>query len=131
MKKVISYKDEESSYSVTVYKANTEMGMRKTLLEELAQVDAAPVTDYKDIPSLSKRLVQTLLYPNLIACVIENEGFQQWPPSYEQFAGLPDKFVAEWERTVFEINAHWAPKPNLTKEQAEALQKKATNSTRD
>lgn len=128
------YQDEDGerqvhTYSVTLRSATAEMGMRMTLLEEVAKKEAPEIKDYDNLALLASRLTQTLLFPKLVACVVANEGFEQWPPTYEQFRNLPDKFVGEWERATYELNPHWVPHINLTKEQQEQLQKKVTNST--
>jgi hypothetical protein len=112
-------------FELTIGIADAESGMYRTLLIEQAQAEEKELKDM-DMKALSRRLLHTILYPSMIAAVIEQKGFAEWPVSFGEFKKLPEPFVMEWEQAVFSLNGHWQPK--LPEEPAK-VQKKQTNST--
>src|SRR3990172_4408689 len=99
-------------YKVTVTVADAEMGMYRTLLIEQAQAEedeaekTAPRSE-TNLKGFAKRLLHTILYPSLIAAVVDHEGFEIWPVPFTVFAKLPEPLVIEWETAVFDLNKHW------------------------
>ena len=120
-KKTVKYEN----YELTIGIANAESGMYRTLLIEQAQSQEAELKD-ADLKALSRRLLHTILYPSMIAAVLEQKGFAEWPVPFGEFRQLPEPFVMEWEQAVFSLNGHWQPK--LPEEPAK-VQKKAMKST--
>lgn len=120
-KKTVKYEN----YELTIGIANAESGMYRTLLIEQAQSEEAELKD-TDLKALSRRLLHTILYPSMIAAVLEQKGFAEWPVPFGEFRQLPEPFVMEWEQAVFSLNGHWQPK--LPEEPAK-VQKKAMKST--
>jgi hypothetical protein len=112
-------------YELTIGIANAESGMYRTLLIEQAQAEESTSLD-ADLKGLSRRLLHTVLYPSMVAAVLEQKGFAEWPIPFSEFRKLPEPFVIEWEQAVFSLNGHWQPK--LPEEPAK-VQKKATKST--
>jgi hypothetical protein len=112
-------------YELTIGIADAESGMYRTLLIEQAQSEEAELKD-ADLKALSRRLLHTILYPSMIAAVLEQKGFEEWPMPFSEFRKLPEPFVMEWEQAVFSLNGHWQPK--LPEEPAK-VQKKAMKST--
>jgi hypothetical protein len=57
-------------------------------------------------------------YPDLVAAVTYQEGFENWPLTFNEFTALPDALVLAWEDLVYKVNPHWNPagQPLETKE---------------
>jgi hypothetical protein len=121
--KTISVKYE--NFEVVVGVADADMGMYRTLLIEQAQSEEA-LNIAADLKSLAIRLNHVVLFPSMVAAVVEQRGFSEWPISYQQYRKFPEQFLIEWEQAVFSLNGHWQPK--LPEEPAK-VQKKATKST--
>jgi len=96
--------------SVTVTEATALVGMRRTRLKlEAHQADEQDV---------DRRWLHELTYADLVACVVASDGFDPWPPVFDDFVELPDAFVVRWETAVYDLNPHWLP------QKTEAAEKK-------
>jgi len=126
--KVIEYKDDDLDVRLTINRATVRIGMMRTLLQEKARVAAherspEAITDdelWNDIELWS----QINFFPSLIAATSDAKGFEEWPPTYEQFLELPELLVMEWESAVFELNPHWRPKLPETDAELDEVKKK-------
>lgn len=122
---------------LTVSEATAEVGVYRTILiqneydnqkavESTERDSAAPV----DLHVASLRVLRTMMYPSMIAAVVEQKGFTDWPPSFEEFKMLPEMLIVDWEVATFDLNPHWRPAetPKAPKAKA-AARKKRTGST--
>lgn len=122
--------DKALKYHLEISSSTAEVGIYRTLLaervvEEENALGEAPVGDLKKI---SRRILHTILFPAMIACVTAQSGFESWPPSFDEFCKIPEHFEMEWEEKTFRLNPHW--KPQIPSEaQMEAYRKKVTSST--
>ncbi len=122
---------EYSPYKVVVSESSAEIGFYRTVLADSAfQEESLKDLDVSDLKALSRRLLHTMLYPAMIASVIEHEGFDSWPITFEEFANLPETFEARWETATYELNPHWRPQ-DLEDSSKEEDQKKVTKATPD
>jgi hypothetical protein len=96
---------------LVVRSASVSVGLLRTLLTEQARKEEAARGDMADgdTVELSRRILHTMIYPSLIAAVVEHEGIDPWPPTFEQFAEFPEQLEAKWEKAVYELNPHWLP----------------------
>ena len=86
---------------MTVSRANGLIGQNhaEALSALLADAEAGKVAP--NMESLSYMMA---------ACVpptIEHAGFEDWPPSLDEFVDLPEVFIDEWYGAVKELNPHW------------------------
>lgn len=96
-------------YRVVVSEASVMMGLERQRLVTEAKLDELPV---------ELQLLAVSSYPDCISCVIEHQGFEEWPVSFEVWGNeIPNKFVKQWEDAVYELNPHWLPQLSATKEQ--------------
>lgn len=63
--------------------------------------------DPDDLMALAESFGRCVLWPSLVAPVVEHEGFDHWPISADEFLALPETFVTEWERAVYALNPQW------------------------
>lgn len=89
--------------SVILSEASTLIGMRHTRLK--AEADEWLKKAIDDQIDIDHRIVALFLYPDLIAPVVEFGGFTL--PTLDEFLELPEQFVADWEKAVYELNPHW------------------------
>jgi len=84
---------------VTVGEATVETGIRRQQLAREARGDAPD--------DFERQLLRLLVYPDLIAAVVDQHGFEQWPISFDEYLNLPEQFAADWEQAVYRLNPHW------------------------
>jgi len=103
--------------SVTVGMATYKMGLTRTILMDQARQaqraaqEAGAKPDLTNAVELAEAVGLAMIYPSLIAGVVEQNGFESWPPTAEEVMGLPEPFVAAWEQAVFSLNPHWRARP--------------------
>ena len=102
----VTYKSDTLEVSVVVGEATYAMGLHRTLL---IQEQAEFTIDVSTPENRAKGLLLSLFYPSMIASVVEQEGFEVWPISRDDFVSLPEALMAEWEQATFELNPHWVP----------------------
>lgn len=69
-------------------------------------------------------LAARILYPDLIACVVEADGLDVEALTVDAFLELPDRLINAWDAVVYELNPHWLPGPRAeTGEEANAEKK--------
>jgi hypothetical protein len=111
--------------------ADLRMSMRRSLLIE--EQNALWETIREDlvkqgVNSLELAAIGILrngLYPNLVAAVTAQEGFDHWPISFDLFQSLPEELGAKWEEAAFGLNPHWIVKPEPeTEAELEEIRKK-------
>lgn len=61
----------------------------------------------EDLAAIAESFGKCVLWPSLVAPVVEHAGFEHWPPTPDEFLALPEAFVLEWERTVYTLNPQW------------------------
>lgn len=128
--------ERERTVRLVLGSADLNMGMRRSLLieeqrilwedakRELVEQDASPIELF------AAELLRTQLYPNLVAAVVEQTGFEKWPVTYEEFMELPEPLGLAWERAVGDLNPHWAPQPPPeTMQELEEARKKVIDGT--
>ena len=94
----------DPEHVVTVSEATVLAGMRRGRLRLEARNIARGEGDVD-------RALLRYVYADLIAGATTGEGFETWPPDFEEFIQLPEAFVAEWEAAVYELNPHWRAQP--------------------
>src|SRR3989304_6351262 len=94
---------EFGKYKIVVGEATTLMGMRRTML----RVDG--IDKIEEVSDDGLRILYSITYPDLIAAVVENDGFSSWPISFEDFLELPERLTRQWETVVYRLNPHWQP----------------------
>jgi hypothetical protein len=99
------------SYRLVVRSANVEVGFIRTMMRNktIEEDKARGELQVDDLPELSRRVMHTQIYPSLMAAVIEHEGFDHWPLTFEEFYDLPEGIEPLWEAAVYELNPHWLP----------------------
>lgn len=81
------------SLTVTLYPANGVMGMRRHRIRyEQSKIEDA---------DQDSRLLRLTSYPDMVACADRVMAF-------DEFAALPDAFLAKWEAATYELNPHWS-----------------------
>lgn len=85
-----------SEASVRIGIARYRLMREGRLLADAAQADS------------DMRAVLTFVYPNMIAPVVEQSGFEHWPPTPEEFASeIEESFWDRWSGAVQALNPHW------------------------
>jgi hypothetical protein len=92
---------QHGEFVVTVQASTVLMGMTRTRLKMEARKAAETDVD--------RRWLREFVYPDLIASVVEHQGFETWPPDFETFAALPEAFGIRWETATYDLNPHWLP----------------------
>ena len=106
--KKVTYSDERVTAEVEVIQATVLDGMRRMSMQMEAREANKAESDQDRI------ILRVLVYPDLIAAAgsgsitVDNEPLP-WPPSFDDFIGLPEAFVSQWDRAVYELNPHWMP----------------------
>jgi hypothetical protein len=95
----------QNGYSVTVSEANVLQGVRRSFY----RMDSEALITGEDDDAL--KYIKRMLYPDTIAAVREQSGFDHWPLTLDEFLTLPEAFVIEIEDAVYSLNPHWKPKP--------------------
>jgi len=117
--KVIQFKDDEYDVTLTVRSATVLDGMTRSVL--IAQIFAQPFDASK--AEIKARLRRVLLIHTHPACIavtdFENREAKKVLDATltsEDFLGLPEVLVLEWEHVVFELNPHWEAERSSKKE---------------
>ncbi len=119
-------KDEVLGLQLVLSTATAEIGIYHTILADHAiQEEKASVEVLGDLKSISRRVLHTVLYPAMIACVINQSGFDHWPISFEEFCQVPESLEVPWEEMAYRLNPHWMI-PSPTPEEEKDLRKKVT-----
>ncbi len=91
---------------IVLSEATTAMSIKRELLR------STPVTD----GAVEERIAGNMFYPDIMACVVAQDGWQEWPPTVEQFVNdWPARLTDALRDTVYELNPHWWP--NYTEEE--------------
>jgi hypothetical protein len=91
--------------SVTVCPATYRMGLRRTLLMEQ---ERKAIKDKGEVEvDLASSVGASMIYPTLIAAVVDHAGFDAWPPTSDQVMDMPEGFVMVWEKAAYECNPQW------------------------
>ena len=98
--------DDDRTITLKLVRATALIGMRRSVLAYQSRSEMK-----QDEPDEAVRILRTVTYPDLIAPVVEQTGFDQWPISFEDFCDLPDDLVVVWERAVYALNPHWNTLP--------------------
>ena len=137
---IVSYKDDDLDVKLTVVgPATVEMSMYRTFLanqEEKAarngkveglEGESVP----KDLMQISIDFLRTVYYPMFVSAVKDQEGFDHWPISFDEYRRLPEALGDVWEKAVMRLHPEWFKKLNdagaeITKEEKKEAQKKVT-----
>lgn len=103
-----------NGYSIILSEATYLQALRRERLKSEASA-------FKDT-EIELRIARILTYPDIVAATRETEGFENWPPSFEELCNWPALFVEKLEEAVYELNPHW--RPGWTEEQREDKKKK-------
>lgn len=108
--KVIQFKDDDYDVTLTVRSATVLDGMMRSVL--IAQTFAQPFDfDKADEIARLRRILLLHAYPGCISVTnFENRDAKKVLDAtltHEDFFGLPELLVLEWEMLVFELNPHW------------------------
>lgn len=123
------YIKRERAASLVIGKADIRMGLRRSLMIEKQQslLEEKLVGLENALDMWAEASMRTVMYPSMVMSVVRQEGFDEWPIAFEEFAsGIPEEFAITWEETVFKLNPHWIPQ--LDEESLEEARKKAMSS---
>jgi len=116
--------------------ADLHMGVRRSLLIEEQRIRWEEVREelknegWALVEIIAAQILRTELYPSLVAAVVEQEGFDRWPITFEAFSALPEELGVKWEAAVGELHPAWRPEPEPeTLEELEEARKKAMAGT--
>jgi len=117
--RVIQFKDNDYDVTLTVRSATVLDGMTRSVL--IAQMFAQPFDASKaDVTARLRRVLLLHTYPGCIAATsFENQEAKKLLDTTltpEDFLGLPEALVLEWEKVVFELNPHWITERTSEKE---------------
>lgn len=107
----------QGEYSVSVREATGLDGMRRQILRAETFKDGKPVSTDEAV-----QIMRLVSYPDLTACMVESKGLPE-PLTFEAFCELPDRFLDQWGKAVYELNPHW-----LGMEETKEDQKKVSKS---
>lgn len=110
-------------FRVVVRPANYRIGLTRTLLMDQARRETPGEPDVSDAEALALAFGRVMLWPALVAPVVEHDGFDHWPPTADELLDMPEPFVSVWEQAVYALNPHWRA---VVPEEADA-EKKAGN----
>jgi len=134
---------EATSIRLVIGQATVLMGMKRAVLQGSAeswvasqraevlgdiQTDDDPTAGNGHRPEIlvlmAGSLAARILYPDLIACVVEADGLDVGGLTVDAFLELPDRLTGAWEAVVYELNPHWLPGPRAdTQAEADAEKK--------
>ena len=100
-RKTITSEFDGRTVSVTVAEATILISMRREQLRQEA---------FRCVEEDPLRGVLRQYHAELVAPVVEAEGFDTWPGPFEDFLELPERFARAWDDAVYDLNPHWAPK---------------------
>jgi len=117
----------------TVSEATSLMGMKRSVLISQALADIQDEQGLKkderlpdNVEIMARLFLRRYTFPNCLACLVEAEGFAV-NLAFEDFAKMPDQFIAEWERMALLLNPHWQMRTD-EEEKEEAKKKEPTRS---
>ena len=89
---------EYNGQRVVLSEATTAMSIRREFLRP----------DNISFADVEQRIAGKVFYPDIMACVVETEGFETWPPTVEAFVNeWPARFTDKLRDTCYELNPHW------------------------
>lgn len=100
---------------VTVSEATVQIGIRRQQLALDARQNPPANIDHQ--------LLRLLVYPDLIAAVVDNHGFDHWPITFDEYLELPEQFAYEWEQAVYRLNPHWIVRDRQPKQTDDLYQR--------
>lgn len=100
---------EYGGYKIVVSEATTLQGMRRTMMRIKAADENAKDDEGPNAADDGIKILRSITYPDLMSVVVDSEGFELWPISFDVFLNLPDALVGEWERVAYDLNPHWLP----------------------
>lgn len=77
-------------------------------------------SDTTSVDALATVLLARVVYPDLVACVVEAKGLDVSELDVAAFSELPDSLVDAWEAAVYELNPHWLPSASADEEEQAA-----------
>lgn len=98
------------TYRVVVGEATAKAGMIRSVLAANALEEENALGTPGTIEASARRIMHIVLYPALVAAVVEHSGFDKWPLDFNEFCELPESFVIEWEEATYALNPHWLPR---------------------
>jgi hypothetical protein len=111
--KIIRYADRHGKeYELTVGYANALIDTRRGVLIAKADEDSRGETDEATV------ILRRFVYPDCIAPVKKQTGFDHWPISFDEFCEIEPGLLKTWSDAVYEVNPSWNLAP-LTKEEQE------------
>lgn len=124
--RVIETEIDGQAVRLTVNRATTIMGTRRSIMVYKAMSEIRGETEAGNAPDEAVMVLKTSTYPALITATTDATGIP-WPLPFADFLELPEALVYEWEQAVFELNPHWNPAGEIGGEQEQ--EKKASKST--
>lgn len=104
----------EKRYFVKIARATARRGIVRTYLREQQRVrflNEKGEIETPDLESLGRMLLLVMTYPDLVSSVVDQQGFDPWPMTPDEFEELPEEFIAQWEAIAYRLNPHWVPTP--------------------
>lgn len=96
-------------FRLVLSKANVQIGMYRSMLMAAGK-DTMPEPGIDDLQKRGEWLLLTRVYPSLVACVVEHQGFEYWPPTFKDYLGMDEIPAFEWEIAAWELNPQWSPR---------------------
>lgn len=133
--RTVTHEGQGKTYEVTVSEATALAGMRHTLMisEALTFIrERRPEAD-RDKPvgftalgddEMALFMLRQYAWPDCMAVAIESNGFNHQTLTFEEFAQLPEVFVAKWQKAARELNPHWyteEEKPDQAEKKDESI----------
>jgi hypothetical protein len=100
---------------LTIERATALNGMRRSILQYKG------IEQMKDIDDEALRTLRLISYSDLVAAVTVWEGISEM--TFEQFIGIPDTVMQEWESAVYTVNPHWNPMGQPPEEKQKKVRK--------
>jgi hypothetical protein len=92
---------EYNGKKIVLSEATTAMSIKRELLRSTPVVDG----------SVEERIAGNMFYPDIMACVVCQDVWLEWPPTVEQFVNeWPARLTDALRETVYDLNPHWWPK---------------------
>jgi hypothetical protein len=101
---IVEYHDEELDKTVRleIAHANGYVSARRSLLQGTAITANKTSTEEEAV-----KFARLVMYPDLVAPVVKQEGFDNWPPTLDQFLSLDELLLMQWTLAVYQANPHW------------------------
>lgn len=91
---------EYNGKSITLSEANTAMSIRREMLRSNAVYEG----------TVEQRIAGQMFYPDIMACVVAYDGYDNWPPPVEEFVNeWPARFTDKLREGCYELNPQWWP----------------------